>query len=43
MKKILVINAGSSSFKFKVFSFPKEEVIAKEWPIVLDWMTLHLK
>lgn len=29
MKKILVINAGSSSFKFKVFSFPKEEVIAE--------------
>ena len=29
MKKILVINAGSSSFKFKVFSFPKEDVIAE--------------
>lgn len=29
MKKNLVINAGSSSFKFKVFSFPKEEVIAE--------------
>ncbi|MCT3614959.1 acetate kinase, partial [Lactobacillus acidophilus] len=28
MKKILVINAGSSSFKFKVFSFPQEDVIA---------------
>lgn len=29
MKKILVINAGSSSFKFKVFSFPKEDIIAE--------------
>lgn len=29
MEKILVINAGSSSFKFKVFSFPKEDVIAE--------------
>lgn len=29
MKKILVINAGSSSFKFKVFSFPQEDVIAE--------------
>ena len=30
MKKILVINAGSSSFKFvKSFSFPREDVIAE--------------
>lgn len=29
MKKILVINSGSSSFKFKLFSFPEEKVIAE--------------
>ena len=28
MKKVLAINSGSSSFKYKLFSFPKEEVIA---------------
>lgn len=29
MKKILAINSGSSSFKYKLFSFPSEEVIAE--------------
>lgn len=29
MKKILVINSGSSSFKFKLFSFPEEKVLAE--------------
>lgn len=28
MKKILAINSGSSSFKYKVFSYPDEEVLA---------------
>lgn len=29
MKKVLAINSGSSSFKYKLFSFPSEEVIAE--------------
>ena len=29
MKKIFVINSGSSSLKFQLISFPKEEVICK--------------
>lgn len=29
MKKVLAINSGSSSFKYKLFSFPKEEVLAQ--------------
>lgn len=29
MNKILVINSGSSSFKFKLFSFPEEKVLAE--------------
>lgn len=29
MKKILAINSGSSSFKYKLFVFPSEEVIAQ--------------
>lgn len=29
MKKILAINSGSSSFKYKLFSFPSEEVLAE--------------
>lgn len=29
MKKILAINSGSSSFKYKLFSFPNETVLAK--------------
>lgn len=29
MKKILAINSGSSSFKYKLFSFPNEEILAK--------------
>lgn len=29
MKKVLAINSGSSSFKYKLFSFPSEEVIAQ--------------
>ncbi|GAA3625920.1 acetate kinase [Lactobacillus hamsteri] len=29
MKKVLAINSGSSSFKYKLFSIPDEEVIAK--------------
>lgn len=29
MKKVLAINSGSSSFKYELFSFPSEEVIAK--------------
>ncbi|ARD07427.1 acetate kinase (plasmid) [Lactobacillus amylolyticus] len=29
MKKVLAINSGSSSFKYKLFSFPSEEVIAR--------------
>lgn len=29
MKKILAINAGSSSFKFKAFSYPSEKVVCK--------------
>ena len=29
MKKVLAINSGSSSFKYKLFSFPSEQVIAK--------------
>lgn len=29
MKKILAINSGSSSFKYKLFSFPSETVLAK--------------
>lgn len=28
MKKVLAINSGSSSFKYKLFSFPDEQVIA---------------
>ncbi|MBP2058769.1 acetate kinase [Lactobacillus colini] len=28
MKKVLAINSGSSSFKYKLFTFPNEEVIA---------------
>ncbi len=28
MKKVLAINSGSSSFKYKLFSFPDEKVIA---------------
>lgn len=28
MKKVLAINSGSSSFKYKLFSFPNEKVIA---------------
>lgn len=28
MKKVLAINSGSSSFKYKLFSFPDERVIA---------------
>lgn len=29
MKKVLAINSGSSSFKYKLFSFPSEEVLAE--------------
>lgn len=29
MKKVLAINSGSSSFKYKLFSLPDEKVIAK--------------
>lgn len=29
MKKVLAINSGSSSFKYKLFSFPDEKVIAE--------------
>lgn len=29
MKKVLAINSGSSSFKYKLFSFPSQQVIAK--------------
>ncbi len=29
MKKILAINSGSSSFKFKLFTFPGEKVISE--------------
>lgn len=29
MKKILAINSGSSSFKFKLFTFPDEKVISE--------------
>ena len=29
MKKVLAINSGSSSFKYKLFSLPDEEVLAK--------------
>ena len=29
MKKVLAINSGSSSFKFKLFSLPDEKVVAK--------------
>ena len=28
MKKVLAINSGSSSFKFKLFSLPDEKVVA---------------
>ncbi len=28
MKKVLAINSGSSSFKYKLFSLPDEKVIA---------------
>ena len=28
MKKVLAINSGSLSFKYKLFSFPDEKVIA---------------
>lgn len=28
MKKVLAINSGSSSFKYKLFSFPNEKVVA---------------
>ena len=29
MKKILAINSGSSSFKYKLFNYPSEEVVAQ--------------
>ena len=29
MKKVLAINSGSSSFKYKLFSLPDEKVLAK--------------
>ena len=29
MKKVLAINSGSSSFKYKIFSLPEEKVIAE--------------
>ena len=29
MKKVLAINSGSSSFKYKLFSLPDEEVLAE--------------
>ena len=29
MKKVLAINSGSSSFKFKLFSIPNNEVVAE--------------
>ncbi|AEG40889.1 MAG: acetate kinase [Lactobacillus kefiranofaciens] len=29
MKKVLAVNSGSSSYKFKLFSLPDEKVIAK--------------
>ena len=29
MEKVLAINSGSSSFKYKLFSLPDEKVIAK--------------
>ena len=28
MKKVLAINSGSSSFKYKLFTFPNEKVVA---------------
>ena len=29
MKKVLAITSGSSSFKYKLFSFPSQQVVAK--------------
>lgn len=30
MKKIVAVNAGSSSFKFKIFDMPSEIIIASD-------------
>lgn len=40
MKKVLAVNSGSSSYKFKLFSLPDEKVIAKGMAIGLDSMAL---
>lgn len=40
MKKVLAVNSGSSSYKFKLFSLLDEKVIAKGMAIVLDSMAL---
>lgn len=45
MKKVLAINSGSSSFKYKLFSLPDEEVIAKGMAdrVGLDGSSFELK
>lgn len=40
MKKVLAVNSGSLSYKFKLFSLLDEKVIAKEMAIGLDSMAL---
>lgn len=45
MKKILAINSGSSSFKFKLFTFPDEKVISEGMAdrVGLDGSTFTIK
>lgn len=45
MEKVLVINSGSSSFKYKLFSLPDEKVIAKGMAdrVGLDYASFEIK
>lgn len=45
MEKVLAINSGSSSFKYKLFSFPDEKVIAKGMAdrVGLDYASFEIK
>ena len=45
MKKVLAINSGSSSFKYKLFSLPDEEVLAEGLAdrVGLDYSTFSIK
>lgn len=45
MEKVLAINSGSSSFKYKLFSLPDEKVIAKGMAdrVGLDYASFEIK